>query len=231
MLSATNDSASGVPDAIRMVTVDDDVENAFRRIVDVALREIPGADQGGITELQRGSLRTRAASHANVELVDTAQYESGEGPCLSAALAQQPVVVSNEVGTDPRWHLFGPAAAALGINSVLSLKLFDVTGAVGALNLYSAKPQAFTPDAEEIGSVLAAHAGVVMMASRKQANLAVALESRDAIGQAKGILMERYKFDDRQAFEALVAVSQHTHRKLREVAEELRTTGELPGLA
>jgi AmiR/NasT family two-component response regulator len=75
---------------------------------------------------------------------------------------------------------------------------------------------------------LAAHAAVVMTASRKQANLSVALETRDVIGQAKGILMERYKIDDREAFNALIAVSQHTHRKLREVAEQLRTTGELP---
>lgn len=231
MVGATNASASGIPDAIRKVTVEGDVESAFRRIVDVALRQIPGAELGGITELQAELLHTRGASHPEVTRIDSAQYESGEGPCLSAALAQLPVVVSNDVGADPRWHRFGQAAAALGVNSVISFKLFDVTGAVGALNLYATKRDAFTDDAEEIGSLLAAHAAVVMVASRKQANLAVALESRDVIGQAKGILMERYKLDDQQAFEALVAVSQHTHRKLREVAEELRMTGELPGIA
>src|SRR5689334_7574374 len=113
MSSAIHASASGLPDAIRTITADGDEENAFRRVVDVALREIPGAEAGGITELRAGALCTRAVSHPDVRLIDHALYESGEGPCLSAALAEMPVVVSNEVDTDPRWHRFGHAAAAL----------------------------------------------------------------------------------------------------------------------
>jgi GAF domain-containing protein len=229
MVSAT--SKSGLPDAIRIITADADVDATYQRIVQVALREIAGADHGGITELSSAALRTRAVSHPDVELVDSAQYETGEGPCLSAAVADDPVVVSNDVAADPRWERFGPAAAALGVNSAISFKLFGPTGAIGALNVYAAKPHAFADEAHEVGSLLAAHAAVVMMASRKQSNLAIALESRDIIGQAKGILMERYKFDDRQALEALVVVSQHAHRKLRDVADELRTTGQLPGVS
>ena len=140
-------------------------------------------------------------------------------------------MVCNDLAADQRWPAFGAIAAAHGVNSMISFKLFDADGTVGALNLYSSKPYAFGAEAEETGALLAAHAAVVLAASRKQANLAVALESRDVIGQAKGILMERYKLDDRAAFATLIAISQHTQRKLRDIADELRRTGEVPAYA
>ncbi|HJQ00708.1 MAG TPA: GAF and ANTAR domain-containing protein [Jatrophihabitans sp.] len=219
-----------LPNAMRAITADADEASALRRIVEAAIREIPGSELGGISALVGGSIRTRAASHPQVELIDRAQYKAREGPCLTAAVAQVPVVVCNDLLTDRRWPAFGRTAVKHGVHSVISFKLFDITGTVGALNLYSGKPHAFLSEAEETGSLLAAHAAVVMAASRQQANLAIALETRDAIGQAKGILMERYKLDDRQAFDALIAISQHTHRKLREIADQLRTTGEVPGI-
>lgn len=230
MSSATNAPLNRLPDAIRTITADADEATALRRVVEVAVGEVPGSDFGGISVLTRTSIESRGVSHPDVELIDQVQYTSGEGPCVTAALAQVPIVVSNDIGTDPRWPVFGPAAADLGVGSIISFKLFDITGTIGALNLYATKPQAFRSEAEEVGSLLAAHAGVVMTASHKQAHLAVALESRDVIGQAKGILMERYKLDDRKAFDILIAVSQSTHRKLREIADQLRTTGELPEL-
>jgi hypothetical protein len=224
-LASNRPSTVGLPDTLREITVESNPERALGRIVEAALREVPGSEYGGISELTKRGIRTRAASHASVEMIDRAQYRAGEGPCLTAAVAQAPVVVSNDVRRDLRWPRFGRAVAALDVASVISFKLYDATGTVGALNLYASECFAFSADAEEIGSLLAAHAGVVMNASRKQANLGVALVSRDVVGQAKGILMERYKIDDRAAFETLIAISQHAHRKLREIADELRTTG------
>jgi GAF domain-containing protein len=220
---------SQLPDTIRTLTVDADEALALGRIVDAALREIAGSELAGISALVKGSMYTRAPSHPQVELIDQAQYTSKEGPCVTAATTPTSIVVCNDLSADQRWPAFGPIAAAHGVNSMISFKLFDAAGTVGALNLYSSKPQAFGAEAEETGALLAAHAAVVLAASRKQANLAVALESRDVIGQAKGILMERYKLDDRAAFATLIAISQHTQRRLREIADELRMTGEVPG--
>lgn len=209
---------------------DSDESVAFGRVVGVALAEIGGSELGGISERGKKRFRTRAASDPLVERLDHAQYDTRQGPCVTAAVADSPVVLCNDLACDDRWSKFGEVAVALGVNSVISFKLSDGHETIGALNLYSRKPQAFAPDDQDMGVLLAAHAAVVMTASRAQANLSVALESRDVIGQAKGILMERFKLDDRQAFDALIAVSQHTHRKLREVADQLRTTGEIAGL-
>lgn len=216
--------------AIRAIGVDPDEDAALARVVAVGLDEISGAEFGGFSEPCNEGIRTRASSDDRARLLDCAQYEAGEGPCLTAAVAELPVISCPDLATDQRWPDFGHAAAKLGVSASISFRLFDSTRMIGALNLYAGKPHAFGVDAEEVGMLLAAHAAVVVVASRKQANLNAALTTRDVIGQAKGILMERYKLDDRQAFAALIAVSQHTHRKLREVADEFRTTGELPGL-
>lgn len=227
MSSLSNSSVLAA--AIRAVAVDSDESVAFRRVVEVAMLEVAGSDFGGISELtKKHAIVTRAASDTLVEQLDRLQYRTKEGPCLTATVADEPMVVCGDLAAEERWSQFGQAAAELGVSSVISFKLFDDRETIGALNLYGRKPHAFNTDAEDVGSLLAAHAGVVMTASRKQANLNVALESRDAIGQAKGILMERFKLDDREAFNALIAVSQHTHRKLRDVADQLRLTGELP---
>jgi AmiR/NasT family two-component response regulator len=53
------------------------------------------------------------------------------------------------------------------------------------------------------------------------------LVNRDVIGQAKGILMERFKITAEQAFDVLAKVSQDTNRKVSAVAEDLTRTGTL----
>ena len=216
-------------DAIRRITAEPDEEVGLRRVVAVALQEIDAADYAGVTVLTKRAVQTHAASDGLVEKIDREQYDAWEGPCVTAAVENLTVVHADDLRHDERWPTFGPRAAALNVNSMLCFKLFHGEASLGALNLYAHAPYAFPDDAANVGALLAAHAAVVMSAARKQANLSVALESRDVIGQAKGILMERYKLDDRQAFDVLIAASQHTHRKLREIADELRTTGELVG--
>jgi AmiR/NasT family two-component response regulator len=95
------------------------------------------------------------------------------------------------------------------------------------LNLYATETFAFDNDGESIALLLAAHAGVAMAALRNKTNFDVALASRDLIGQAKGILMERFKVNANDAFGLLILASQHANRKLRDVAGELVSTGEL----
>ncbi|WP_142063664.1 ANTAR domain-containing protein [Pseudonocardia kunmingensis] len=100
---------------------------------------------------------------------------------------------------------------------------------LGALNLYSDRVDAFDDESEHVGLLLASHAAVAMAGAQQQENLRAAIATRDLIGQAKGILMERYKVSEDQAFAILVRASQNANRKLRDVAEQLGSSGELVG--
>jgi hypothetical protein len=91
------------------------------------------------------------------------------------------------------WPDFVRGSADMGIRSMLSVHLFVESDNLGALNMYSTAPDAFTEDDETVGLLRAAHTGIAMQGSRTESNLCAAIVSRDAIGQAKGILMERYK--------------------------------------
>lgn len=113
---------------------------------------------------------------------------------------------------------------------MLAFQLFVEVDSLGALNLYSTSAQAFDEQAENIGSGLAAHASLALANAQKQGQLYEAVASRDLIGQAKGILMERHKIAEHEAFLLLTKVSSNTNTKLREVADEFVRTGSLPGM-
>ena len=108
--------------------------------------------------------------------------------------------------------------------SGLSFKLYTSDRTAGALNLFSFKTNAFDAEAETIGAVLAAHAAAAILASRHEQQLESALSTRDRIGQAKGIIMERYDVDDVRAFDLLRQLSQDTNTKLVDVAQRVIDT-------
>lgn len=219
----------------RQLAAENDIEAVWQRVVDTATNQIDGAQHAGITITERKSVSTPVASNDLVRRIDKEQYAIGQGPCLTAALDQHPIVRVDDLGSDQRWPDFGRAAVELGVRSMLSFQLYTGTGAdtdsagdtIGALNIYAANAGAFTDDSVHTGTLLATHAALAAAAQAKTSNLRVALQSRDVIGQAKGILMERFKIADHEAFDLLVAASQHTHKKLRDVADQLTATGEL----
>lgn len=225
-------TAEGTPaDAIaalaRELASEDDSNGLLRRLVDAAVFQVDGAEHAGITVLATKSVQTVAATDDRVEQIDRHQYAAGEGPCLTAAAGEVAVVRVDDLDTDLRWPNFAPAAIRLGVRSMLSFHLYTHRDTIGALNLYAATPNAFTDASVHTGTLLAAHAGLAAAATLKQVQLLIALDSRDVIGQAKGILMERYKITAHQAFDLLVTASQQTHMKLHELARELTETGEL----
>ena len=141
---------------------------------------------------------------------------------------------SGDLGTDPRYPGFGPAAQAAGIRSALAYRLL-VDGADGALNLYAQLPNAYGSDDRAKAAILAALAGTALSAAvnRRDAqarsdNLEQALLSREVIGQAQGILIERERITAEQAFDILRRASQHLNEKLRDIAQHLVDTGEDP---
>lgn len=198
-----------------------------RLIVDAAVTLIPGADHAAVRRLVGSRhLETPAATDAQVpcRLMEL-QNTLGEGPCLDAVLTGTQIRVA-DVRADPRWPRYSPAAAALGVVGALStpMELRDHT--TGCLAVMS-NSGAFDDEAVSLARIFAVHAGIALSGALRQESLNAALTSRGVIGQAKGILMERFKVTEGEAFAALVKISADKNVKLRAVAEELCRTGYL----
>jgi GAF domain-containing protein len=211
--------------AMQLYSEPDD-EHLLRHVAEACVREVPGAEWVGVTLFAGSGLYTAAVSDPFVEKIDKRQYDIGDGPCIQAA-TQGSTSRSDDLQDEQRWSGFGQAAAELGVRAILSVQLFVQNRDLGALNIYSSRPHSFDEDSETAARLLAAHASVALANAQVTKNLKLAVDSRDVIGQAKGILMERYKLTSQQAFELLVGASQTGHRKLREVAQDVAETGEL----
>jgi GAF domain-containing protein len=218
--------ARDLSDLARQMQAEASNESLFDTIITAALWEVDAAEHAGISLIEGRQVRTEAASDELVEKIDELQYRAGDGPCLTS-LREHITVRSADLETDARWPGFAREAAREGIRSMLSVQLFVEGDNLGALNLYASTPNAFTDDDESVGLLLAAHAAIAMKASSNKITLRAALVNRDIIGQAKGILMERFKIDQVEAFRLLTQASQRSNRKLFKIAEELALTGEL----
>ena len=224
--SAEPGVARQLSELARELQADITPEALLKHIVRAAVTEVPGAQCAGITLVTGKEFSTTAASGELVGRIDRVQYETGEGPCLDAARHHE-TVRCDDLQADTRWPRFARQAAGLGVLSVLSFQLFAGDDSFGALNIYAENAAAFGPDSESTGILLASHAALAMTAARTEAGLLTALDSREMIGQAKGILMERHKITGVEAFGLLIASSQAVNRKLRDIAEHLVATGEL----
>jgi hypothetical protein len=165
-----------------------------------------------------------AATSQLAVAVDALQQRFREGPCLDAG-AGEPVVVCNNLRGEPRWPRFSEAAVAAGIHSTLSFQLYTHDGRMGALNLFGTRPDAFTFESRTVGAMFATHAAVALIAHDERLQFRSALASRDIIGQAKGMIMERFDVDAVRAFELLKRLSQENNEKLAWIAEELVSRG------
>jgi GAF domain-containing protein len=200
-------------------------EPVAHQVVDYAVGEIPGAQYAGITlATSLRHVETPAATHEYPVLLDTFQQRHFEGPCLSAAWHEHTVRVEN-LETDDRWPDYRrDALNGTPIRSILSFRLFTSEQTIGALNVYADDPQAFDDESEDIGYALATHAALAWDTERREGQFRSALASRDVIGQAKGMLMERFGVDAVRAFELLKKISQDTNTRLADVANQVVAT-------
>jgi GAF domain-containing protein len=230
----TTDAITGAPSrrlaefaaAAREMAKPADVE----RTLAVVMERVQAAflcDAVGVLLVENGRVTTAAASGPLVERADELQTSNEEGPCLEAITRRRNFVV-DDLRIDKRWPLWAPQAADLGWRSLLSIGLTDDARVFGALNLYSRQVAFFSGDDLALGEVFAAHAAIALAGARERDSLLKAVEARHVIGQAQGILMERYDVDAEQAFTVLRRYSSHTNRKLRQVAEEIVRSRRLP---
>lgn len=208
----------------RLVASPRRVEDVLADVTAEVLELIPGADAAGILFVgNAGQFESVAGTSELPHRLDELQMKYREGPCLQAALDEL-IVRTDDFRTEKRWPMYSAAAAELGVLSGLSFKLYTSSQTAGALNLFSTRANAFDGESETIGAVLAAHAAAAVLASRQSEQLESALSTRDRIGQAKGIIMERYNVDDVAAFDMLRKLSQDSNTKLVEVAEKVIDT-------
>lgn len=198
--------------------------------VQLAVSNIRHCDSASVTLVRRrGALETPSSSDSVALACDRLQYDLGDGPCLQAVW-DEAVVHSPDLTDDARWGIWGPRVAdEQGVLSVLCLRLFTEKDDIGALNLYSQRRDAFNEDDRDEGTALAAHIAVALAAAQAQENLTRALDARTLVGQAVGIVMERYGVNSAAAFQVLVRISSHSNLKLRDIAQELVDTGNLHG--
>lgn len=173
-------------------------------------------------------MTTLGSTHDISSQADELQYVLDEGPCVENARGHE-WYRSGDVARDHRWPRWGPKAAALGVASLLSLRLHLRDETIGALNLYSRRAGAFDDEADlEFAVLYSAHLAAALASSRKIGGLTTALHTRHTIGIAQGILIERYGLDVDRSFALLRRYSNDQQVKVKDLADQIVATGQLP---
>jgi GAF domain-containing protein len=199
-----------------------DIEQTAERLLEYVQARLD-ANHASVVLVHRGRLQPAAATDALSEEADRLQVETGDGP--SHAAVQDGT--SGLALDGDRWPAWSARVAEIGVRSALSVRLRTPTKTVGALNLYGRQAGRFATRDLAVAQVVADHAAVAVASARTESTLWQAIESRKLIGQAQGILMERFDLTDEQAFAVLRRYSQDTNTKLRDVARKLIATRNL----
>jgi hypothetical protein len=202
-----------------------DLERTLGQIVASAVETVPGVDAGSISIIEYGQIETRHATRESIHKLDQTQSELNEGPCITA-IEDPPedgmVIAHDLAGPDAdRWPHYASHAVEAGFRALTSVQLSTEAGVRAALNLYSEAPNALDEHALTVAGLFGVQAALLLYGSAQARHLQRAVDSRDLIGRAKGILMERFKVDDEDAFQMLVKSSQDTNIKLTLVAQWL----------
>ena len=170
-----------------------------------------------------GTFETAAGTDQLVWELDGVQYDMGEGPCVQA-VEHEPVVVVRRLRHEQRWPSYVPAAVERGVRSQVAVRLFANKRHIAGLNLYSTEHDEVEQASADTAQLFATHAAIILGHAQQEDQLNEALASRKMIGQAIGIVMERYRVDSDRAFQYLLRASSSSNIKLRDVAEEIVTT-------
>ncbi len=226
------DLARHLADIARLLLTPSEDTSVAQRILLQAVATIDGCDEAALCV--DDGLGIHTARSALVARLDELQTQAGHGPCADALGGLDTVYVPDLLD-DQSWPLFSSEAAQLGVRSALAYRLSSKGVTVGALQMYAHLPGAFNAAERAQGLIFASYAGLALaLANAQQAdqvridNLETALSSREVIGQAQGILMERERITADQAFQLLRRSSQHLNRKLRTVAQDIVDTGAIP---
>jgi len=194
-----------------------DYNQALDRIVRAASATVPGADYASITMRQAAGRLTTIAATAPIAIeADELQYSLGEGPGYDAVTVDL-ATYAGDLSSTPTWPRFGRRAAEMGLLSQMAIRLAEHDGSTTGLNLYSRERKAFEDD-EGLPELFASHASVALGYATQLQTLHGAIGTRETIGKAIGIVMERYHLSSDRAFDFLIRLSQNSNIKLRDIA-------------
>jgi GAF domain-containing protein len=218
----------------RVVVADRELSEVLTEITGIARRAMPSVEAVSITLIREDKAFTAAYDGQMALDADELQYERGYGPCMDAGRAGQMFLV-DDMRTEQRWPDYAQNVLAHGVLSSLSVPLPFQGVTIGALNTYGGRPQVVDDSdvelAEDVAAWVAVAVGNAEAAARTRHDLSqlrTVMISRACIEQANGILMERHKIKEDEAYTILTHASQRTKTKLRDVAAELVRTGTLP---
>ena len=225
----TPDMSERMAAAARELQDQPNPEATVKSAVDLLVRNVPGCDSASISLVYaKRRVETPAASDDLAAAGDRLQAELGEGPALDTLWDLETVYVP-DLRADRRWPRWGPALIeATGARSVLTFRLFTLQNVIGAMSMYSTRVDGFSQEEKAEGLAFAAHTAIAVLSAQRLEQYEAALDSRALIGQACGLLMERYDIDSVQAFALLTRLSSTHNVKLREVASDLVLTRVLP---
>jgi len=209
----------------RDLLAQDSVQATLDEIAAAAVKLVDGCDAAGILTVRKGRAVTLAACGDMVRESDRLQGELGEGPCFDLARrrdGERVYRIADMTRPQPTWPQYAAQAQKLGVGSMTGVLLYTDNDDFGALNLYSRQAGAFGKDIETAGWLLASHAAVALADARTIDQLQHAMDTRHAIGEAMGILMERHHLSEDDAFNVLRRISQEHNIKLRDVAQRVR---------
>jgi transcriptional regulator with GAF, ATPase, and Fis domain len=196
-------------------------EQTLERGVALTVELIEACGHAGVSMVQAKRLVTAAATSERVRQIDELQHELKEGPCVRS-LRQEQMISSPDLTRDKRWPSWGRRVVEeVGVRSLLCFQLYADHDSLGSLNLYSEQVAAFDGEAQAVGQTLAVQIAVALHTSRKIETQARGILNRTVIGQAQGILMERFDLSADRAFEVLRRISQDSNTKLLDVAGDL----------
>jgi GAF domain-containing protein len=235
MSSYPNGLSEGLLALSQLLIAEEPLDTTLRRVAEISQRTLDSCDLVGVTLLSDGKPSTAAFTELDAVEIDDVQYRTGRGPCVHSYESKSPMHVV-DMSTDARWPEVAQAAKAHGVHSSLSMPLIVREVGMGALNLYSYRVDGFDAGEQQLAllfstqaAIAIANAEVYWRTHLLTEQLREAMESRDLIGQAKGIVMASRRVTADEAFELLREASQRTNVKLRTIAEQVTMTGEIPG--
>ncbi|WP_435768819.1 GAF and ANTAR domain-containing protein [Nocardioides sp. SYSU DS0651] len=225
-MDARGHAAEALTDAARTIHAPRSVEDTLSAIVRAAVETVPGFDDVGISVAHPdGEIETLAGTGLLVWELDDWQYKLGEGPCYDA-IRGAGVRLMHDADAEERWPNYLAKARTKGLRSQMGLQLYTDDGTVGGLNFYSTSRTGIDEDAVELAELFATHAAIALGRARHEDDLNQSVVSRQVIGTAVGIVMERHQLGEARAFEFLVRAATTSDVTLRAVAEEVvRSTG------
>ena len=179
-LAAPVDLAAALTQMSGLVLSRETVDTALQLVTALAATTAEGTLGAAVTIVDEHGTRSKAASNRAAEQADALQYQFDEGPCLTAWRTQELVRI-DDTSTDGRWPRWNEAVSRLGVRSVLSAPLLAAGDSVGAMKVYSERPQNYGSRDEHAMRLLAAQAAIL---------LANSAPSKQVLGTINGIATE-----------------------------------------